>query len=201
MNKIVSFILMLLVLGSCQDDKPLPILGEPKMKDGKEVPHYISDFEFTNQNNKLITNKELEKGIYVADFFFTKCPSICPVVTTQMLRIYEKFENENVNLVSFTMDPVRDTPPVLKDYADRIAVDAPKWQFLTGDKDKLHQLAPDLFSIIIEDGDVPGGFDHSGKLILVDKEGQIRAFCEGTDEDDVTDFMKDIKKLLLEDEK
>ncbi len=202
LNKDCLVLLLLLVfIGACKEDGPLPVLGQPKVVDGEKVPHFIPDFEFMNQDSAMISNEDLAGGIYVADFFFTHCPSICPKVTAQMIRIHEEFQDDNVTLVSYTMDPKRDTPDVLKKYAEKIEAEAPKWHFLTGDKEALHEIDTDYFSIIIEDDDVPGGFDHTGKLILVDQNRHIRAFCEGTDEDDVTEFMKDIKKLLLENEK
>lgn len=185
---------------ACTDDSPLPVLGEKKTVDGEKVNHFIPDFEFLNQDSVVITNEDLE-GIYIADFFFTSCPSICPKVTAEMLRIHDAFLDEPVQLVSYTMDPVRDTPEKLQSYAEKLEVSTPKWQFLTGDKKALHDIATDYFSVVIEDNDAPGGFNHTGKILLVDKNRNIRSFCEGTDEDDVTRFMKDIKKLLAENEK
>ena len=201
MNKFALILVVFVAFFSCQDDTPLPILGEVETVEGKEIHHAIADFAFLNQDSTTITNEDFSDVIYVADFFFTKCPSICPIVKKQMIRIHDEFKNDKLKLVSYTMDPERDTPSVLKDYADRLEVSSPKWHFLTGDKKELHDISPEYFSIIIEDGDVPGGFDHTGKLLLVDQNRHIRAFCEGTDEEDVTDFIKDIKKLLSENEK
>lgn len=201
MNRYILFLFILILLSSCEDNAPLPILGETEVVNGLEVPHAIRDFSFFNQDSVIITNENFAGNIYVADFFFTSCPSICPVVTKQMLRIYETFQNQNVNLVSYTMDPKRDIPAKLKSYAEKLEVSAPKWQFLTGEKDKLHEIAADYFSIVIEDDEAPGGFNHSGYLLLVDKNRHIRSFCIGTDEVEVTEFIKDIKKLLAEDEK
>ena len=198
-NKILLF-LTILLLFSCHEEKEFPILGEMVMKDGKEVPHYIPDFSFMNQDSAIITNKDLSDGFYVADFFFTHCPSICPVVTKEMLRIHDAFKNDNLKLVSYTMDPKRDTPDVLKNYASKLEVKAPKWHFLTGEKKALHDISTDYFNVVIEDGDAPGGFNHTGKLILVDKNRHIRAFAEGTDPEDVDDFIDDIKILLAENE-
>ncbi|WP_235296211.1 SCO family protein [Portibacter marinus] len=200
-NKLTYTLVGMLILISCtNEDKSLPILGEKEMVEGQEVPHSIPDFSFVNQDSTIITNDQLNSGPYVADFFFTHCPSICPIVTKQMLRIHDAFKEENLKLVSFTMDPKRDTPERLKDYASKLEVDAPKWHFLTGDKEELHDIATDFFNVVIEDDEAPGGFNHSGKIILVDKNRHIRAFCEGTDEEDVDDFIKDIKILLSENE-
>ena len=201
MNKIITILSLIFLFNACYDNGPLPILGEMTEKDGEEVPHYIPDFNFINQDGEEFTQDDLDQKIYVADFFFTHCPSICPTVTKAMLRIKEKFEEEDITLVSFTMDPVRDTPERLKKYATDIEVSAPKWVFLTGEKKALHDISTDFFSVVIEDDEAPGGFNHTGNLLLVDKNKHIRAFCEGTDEEDVDEFMKDIKKLLLENEK
>ncbi len=199
-SKVSLLSLLMLLLNACADDGPLPILGEMVEKEGKEVHHFIPDFKFLNQDSAIVTNSDLNQGIYVADFFFTHCPSICPEVTKQMLRIHDKFKDENLKLVSFTMDPKRDTPERLNYYASKLEVEAPKWHFLTGDKKELHAISTDFFSVVIEDDEAPGGFNHTGKLLLVDEERHIRAFCEGTDEEDVDEFIKDIKKLLSENE-
>lgn len=199
MNRLILFLSAILLYSCAQDNTPLPVLGETKIIDGQEVKHEIPDFEFYNQDSVLITNRSLQ-GAYVADFFFVSCPSICPIVTKEMLRIHDAFADDPLQLVSYTMDPKRDTVARLKDYAGKLEVDAPKWHFLTGDKKKLHNIATDYFNVVIEDDEAPGGFNHTGKIILVDKDRHIRAFCEGTDPEDVTDFIKDVKKLLAENE-
>jgi len=189
---------LLLCLCACKSEQTeLPIYGQTEIIDTDTILHEIPAFQFTNQDSVPITNATLADHIYVSDFFFTSCPSICPKVKKQMLRIYDKFEaSELLKLVSHTMDPKRDTPEALRIYASNLEVDTDKWMFLTGDKDELFEIADDYFIAVIEDESVPGGFDHSGKLILVDKDRHIRAFCEGTDPDDVTAFMKDIEWLI-----
>lgn len=200
-NKISAILIGIFLFMSCSTEKKeLDIIGETEIIDGKEVKHTIPDFSFINQDSMVVTNKDLNDGIYVADFFFTHCPSICPTVTKEMLRIHDEFKDEDLKLVSFTMDPKRDTPKVLKNYSSKIEVEAPKWHFLTGDKKALHDISLDFFSVIIEDDDAPGGFNHTGKILLVDENRHIRAFCEGTDPDDVDEFIKDIKILLAENE-
>lgn len=201
MTKLIYIFSIILLIISCGPDQPLPFLGDNKTVDGVDVPHFISDFSFINQDSSIITNSDLAGKIYVADFFFIKCPSICPIVTRQMLRIHEAFKEDEVALVSFTMDPVRDTPPALQEYASKLEVSAPKWQFLTGNKNELHDISTDYFSIIIEDDEAPGGFNHSGYILLVDTKGHIRSYCIGTEEKEVDDLIKDIKKLLAENEK
>lgn len=199
MKKIAFFLLAILILQSCKEERTLPIIGRTQVIDGVTVQHQIPEFSFTNQDSIVITNQDLDDYIYIADFFFISCPSICPKVKKQMLRIYDTFKEENqVKLVSHTIDPKRDTEQALKLYAQNLNVNTDKWMFLTGDKDQLFNQADEYFVAAFEDSDAPGGFDHSGKIILVDKDRHIRAFCDGTDEDSVTEFLKDIKFLLDE---
>lgn len=201
--KYLIFIASLSLWVSCQQQQAeLPIIGRMEIVDGDTVHHMIPDFEFVNQDSMTVKNEDLENHIYLADFFFTSCPSICPVVKKQMLRIYEKYKDEEkVKLVSHTIDPKRDTPAKLKKYAADLGVDTDKWIFLTGDKDSLLEIANDYFVAALEDPEAPGGFDHSGKIILVDTRRHIRSFAEGTEPDDVTRLLKDIQTLLDEYEK
>jgi len=199
MRKLAFVLLAILILQSCKEERSLPIIGRTQVVDGVTVQHQIPEFSFTNQDSTVITNKDLDDYIYIADFFFISCPSICPKVKKQMLRIYDKFKEENqVKLVSHTIDPKRDTEQALRLYAQNLNVNTDKWMFLTGDKDELFDQADEYFVAAFEDSDAPGGFDHSGKILLVDKDRHIRAFCDGTDEDSVTEFLKDIKFLLDE---
>ena len=119
-----------------------------------------------------------------------------------MLKVYEAFEDEDmVKMLSHTLDPEYDNVQILKEYADNIDVATDKWSFVTGDKDEIYDITESYFSVVIEDDEAPGGINHSGKLLLIDKDKHIRAFCEGTDSEDVDDFIKDIKKLIREYEK
>lgn len=183
-------------LGCKQNHGELPYLGETITENGKEVHHKVGNFSHFNQDSVLMTNTDFENHIYVADFFFTSCPSICPKVAKQMLRIYEAVKDDpTVKLVSFTIDPVRDTPAKLKLYADNLGIDHHKWYFLTGDKDSTFELANTFFVAALEDPEAPGGFDHSGKIILVDKNGHVRSFSEGTDAETTPKLIEDIKTL------
>ena len=169
------------------------------MLEGKEIPYSIRDFSFVNQNNEIITQKDFEDKIYVADFFFTTCPTICPTVMTQMLRIYDKYENNpNVALLSHTLDPQVDSIHVLKNYADNLEISAPKWHLVTGPKKEIRSFAKDYMNIVVEDSEAPGGINHTGKIILVDKERRIRSYAEGTDPLEVDKLIEDIDNLLRE---
>jgi protein SCO1/2 len=119
----------------------------------------------------------------------------------EMLKIHQAVkDNSNIKLVSFTIDPKRDTPAKLKLYAENLGIDDTNWYFLSGDKDFTFDLANDFFVVALEDSEAPGGFDHSGKIILVDKNGHVRSFTEGTDSSKTDKFIKDIFKLLAENE-
>jgi protein SCO1 len=182
-------------------DAKLPIIGERQgiLPNGDTIYPTIPNFSFTNQNGQTVSNADFENKIYVVDFFFTSCPTICPKVTAQMLRVHDKFkDNTNVLLLSHSIDPKRDSVGRLRDYAGKLGVSAPKWHFVTGEKDAIYNIADDYFSIAKEDPNAPGGFDHSGRLILVDKLRRVRSFCDGTDAADVDRFMEDIERLLRE---
>jgi len=194
-NYLFAFILITLFC-AC-DTKPkkthLPILGERKLVDGDTVFHTIPDFTFINQDSVIITPETFAGEAYIVDYFFTSCPTICPKVKAQTLRIYDRFkENEELSFLSVSIDAKYDTIPRLKWYADKLDVDGKKWHFVTGDKDMIYEIANDFFHIAIEDASAPGGFDHDGRLILVDKNKNIRTFCDALDPESVDDFMDDL---------
>jgi protein SCO1/2 len=177
-----------------------PILGFKDISpEGDTIEHRIPDFSFINQDSMLITNETFAGKAYISDFFFIHCPSICPRVKAQMLRIYDKFEdNDNLLLLSHSIDTRNDTVPALKAYAEKLKVDSSKWHFVTGDKDMIFSLADEYFVSAMEAPDVAGGFDHSGRIILVDKDRHVRAFAEGTDPEDVTRFLRDLEWFMKE---
>jgi len=199
-----SFYLLvcLFVLGqmACQSGpRVLPILGERDFENGDTVYHTIPDFEFIDQDSNKVTKADFKGKIYIADFFFTHCPTICPKVTKQMMRLYDKYKSDDrVLLLAHSIDVRNDTVGRLKEYADKLEIKTPKWRLVTGKKEDILGIANQYFSIAKEDSESPGGFDHSGKLILTDKQFRIRAFCDGTDPVSVDNFMKDIDALLLE---
>jgi len=198
------FLAFLGILFACEPTPPvveqkLPILGNRDFDGSDTIYHQIPDFAFVNQDSQLVTNTTFANKMYVADFFFTSCPTICPKVKKQMLRLYERYENQDSLLfASYTVDPKRDSVGKLNQYASNLDVNSEKWHFLTGEKDELYEIADDYFSIAIEDPNAPGGFDHSGRLILVDENRHVRAFCDGTDAVAVDRFMLDIERLLAE---
>ncbi|WP_339655516.1 SCO family protein [uncultured Maribacter sp.] len=143
--------------------------------DGKK--RKVPSFEFLNQDSIVVSNKDYLGKVYVVDFFFTRCPSICPVMTTNLVDVQRYFKgNEHFGIASFSITPEFDTPQVLRTYADKYKIQKPGWNLLTGDKDVVYRLANAGFNIFAaEMPDVPGGFEHSGLFALVDKEGYLRS--------------------------
>lgn len=146
----------------------IEINGEPK-----KVP----TFSFTNQEGKTITNKDYEEKVYVVEFFFSTCPTICPRMNANLIQIQNTFEDfENFGVASFTINPEHDTPEVLKVYANKYGVTNPNWHLLTGDKEAIYKLSNTGFNIYVgEEEEAEGGFEHSGNFALIDKNGFIRS--------------------------
>ena len=178
----------------------LPILGERYVDDNQDtVYHSIADFAFVNQIGDTIRKEDMAGKIYVADFFFTTCPTICPVMKKEMLRVYEQFKGEpNFRILSHSIDPTHDTQAVLKDYAEKLGVpDAATWNFLTGDQEKIFEIGQTSYlTTTMADELEPGGFLHSGAFVLVDQQGRIRGVYDGTKTEQVDRLLADIPKLL-----
>ena len=178
----------------------LPILGERYVDDNQDtVYHSIADFAFVNQVGDTIRKEDMAGKIYVADFFFTSCPTICPVMKKEMLRVYEQFKGDpNFRILSHSIDPSHDTQAVLKDYAEKLGVpDAATWNFLTGDQEKIFEIGQTSYlTTTMADDMEPGGFLHSGAFLLVDQQGRIRGVYDGTKTDQVDRLLADIPKLL-----
>ena len=153
------------------DDTKLAFLninGEPK-----KVP----DFSFTDQNGNTITNKDYEGKVYLVEFFFTTCPTICPRMNSNLVQIQNNFDGiDNFGVASFTINPNYDTPEVLKTYAEKYGITNPNWHLMTGEQDAIYKLANEGFNLYTaEDESVEGGFEHSGNFALIDKNGFIRS--------------------------
>jgi protein SCO1/2 len=196
-----GLLLALVLLSACRDQGPrtLPILGERQVVNGDTLYPRIPDFAFVNQDSQVVTNATFAGKAYVVDFFFIHCPTICPKVKANGLRLYEKYRDDpRIMLLSHSIDTRNDTVPALKRHAEKLGIDARKWHLVTGAKDSIYGIADNYFSIAVEDPSAPGGFDHSGRLILVDPDRHVRSFADGTNADDVTRFMDDIDLLLEE---
>lgn len=194
--------LYLMLTSSCIEQKgqKLPIFGQKEVTGTDTVYHTIGDFKLVDQDSSIVTDESLRGKIYVADFFFTSCRTICPIMKTQMLRVYESIQDDtDVILVSHTIDPEHDTVALLHDYADRLGVKSDKWHFLTGVKDSIYYLAQtSYFATAMEAEDEPDGFIHSGAFLLIDKKGRIRGKYDGTREEEVNKLLKDIAVLKKE---
>jgi protein SCO1/2 len=162
--------------------------------------HTISDFELYNQNGDTITRSFYDNKIYVVDFFFTTCLTICPIMTDHMLQIQEKLKNDpEVFLLSHTVIPKHDSIPVLKKYATEKGINAAKWNLVTGDKKHIYDLARKSYLATKSDGD-GGAYDmiHTENFVLVDKEKRIRGFYDGTDPAAMENLLSDIAILKAE---
>lgn len=201
-----SIILLLFV--ACGPEKRLPILGHrevvKKMANGSSVTdtvyQTIPAFRFLNQDSTVVTNKNFDNSIYVADFFFTSCPTICPTMHRNLMKVYKKFKgNKEVKLLSHTIDVKYDLPSRMKSYATKLGVEGTQWEFLWGSRDSIYNLAEKNYLVAVkEDKNEPGGYIHQGYLILVDKQKRVRGAYDGTQEDQVKQLMEDMDTLLKE---
>ena len=159
--------------------------------------HKINDFVLTNQNGELISQEFYQNKIYVADFFFTTCPDICPIMTENMGYLQSELKNQtDVLLVSFSVTPNVDSVDVLRSYADLKGVDDSKWNLFTGSKKDIYELARKSFLVAKNDGDA-GRYDmiHTENFVLIDKESRIRGFYDGTNEEEMKKLLTDVKIL------
>ena len=209
--KIVSRITNSKIVESNRSQSSNPLQYVILNGEAKKVP----EFTFLNQDSIIISNEDFSKRVYVAEFFFTSCPSICPIMNKNMKRIENRFgKRQDFGIASFSIDPIKDTPSVLKAYAETYDVFSQNWHFLTGEKDKIYNLANEGFNIFASvNPRVAGGFEHQGYFALIDKNGFIRCrsdqfgnpivYYMGVDEEDVeiqeVDLLiDDIEKLLKE---
>ena len=200
--RLVSFyITICFILFACrQPTGQLPVLGNPTISGKDTVYPTIADFSLTNQDGQTVTNKTFGGKIYVADFIFLSCPTICPKMTKEMYNAYLPFvHDERVAFISHTIDPEYDTIPRLKAYASNLGVTTKNWHFLTGNQDSIMNLAQhSYFSTAYPDSTSPGGFTHSGGLLLVDKNRHIRGVYNGTKPKETQRLINDIRMLLKE---
>lgn len=180
---------------------------------GKEG-HKIPDFSFINQNNDVVIKDSLNGNIYIANFFFTSCPTICPVMTKNMAYVQRKLRvYPDIRFLSHTVDPINDTPERMLDYINtlkskNININLANWDFVTGDKKELYEIASAYFVNVSPDSLAPGGFLHSEYFVIIDKEGKVRSgidknnnvvgVYDGTNDAQMKDLINDIKVLLAE---
>ena len=185
--------------------QPLPIYNpsnfNPELVDksvqNKTEHHTVSDFSLINQNGETITQEAYKDKIYVTDFFFTRCGTICPIMTDNMAEIQQEFLNDDdIMLLSLSVTPEIDSVSVLRDYANKKGVIDSKWNVTTGNKKHIYNLARKSYFAVVEQGD--GGlqdFIHTSNFILIDKKNQIRGIYDGTNADDIQQIIADIKNL------
>ena len=160
----------------------------------------IPAFRFLNQDSLPVTEKDFNGKIYVADFFFTPCPTICPTMHRNLLKVYSKYlNNPEVKFASHTIDMKYDTPSRMKAYATKLGIKGTQWEFLWGTRDAVYAIAERNYLVSVgEDGKAAGGFVHQGYLVLVDKDKRIRGAYDGTEDEQVQQLMHDMDVLLAE---
>ena len=180
--------------------KHLPVIGPFDITaKGDTVYHTIPSFSFINQENKIITSKDLEDKIYVASFFFVRCPKICPKMNDELERVQAAFKNEpDFKLLSHTVNPENDSVSVLYEYAQKHHADYNQWWFLTGNKDSIYNIARDGYLVLAAKGKTANDFFHSQDLILVDKDKHIRGIYDGMEHAEVDTLIDEIKVLMYE---
>jgi len=202
---------VILIFGIWAVPKIVATFSKPDMAyilNQEKEPTKVPAFSFTDQNGKTITNKDYEGKVYVAEFFFTTCPSICPIMNRNMVKVQNEFYgNPDLGIASFTINPELDTPEVLKEYADKYKVTNPNWHMLTGDKAAIYKLANEGFHIYAgESLDSDEVFEHSGLFALIDQEGNIRSrydengnaliYYDGLETEGIQMLIEDINILL-----
>ncbi|SFN45307.1 protein SCO1/2 [Bizionia echini] len=207
---IISLIIVTIIYNILDVEKPLPIY-QPAMVNFELVDstiqhqkkyHKIADFSLTNQNGKTITQADYKDKIYVADFFFTTCQTICPIMTDHMVYIQKELKNDpEVMLLSHTVTPEIDSVPQLKKYALKKGVDDTRWNLVTGDKKQIYDLARKSYLAVKDvEGFDPYDMIHTENFMLIDKKRQIRGFYDGTNPEEIKRLIADIQKLKKDSE-
>lgn len=193
-------------------NKALPVINPVDVNEEMVDPellrigygHTIGNFSFLNQAGKVITQEDVKNKVYVVEYFFTTCGTICPKMNEQMQRVHSSYKNnEDFRILSFTVDPEVDTVEQLNRYAKQHGADSKKWFFLTGEREKLYGLARKSFFVLKpaeaeNQGDVGSDFIHTNNFVLVDKEMRIRGYYDGTSTKEVDKLILDIDRLLKE---
>ncbi len=203
------FLLASSVITACNNNKKLPIYGNReavtvKDENGNDkidtIYQTIPSFKLLNQDSVYITQDTFKGKVYVADFFFTACSTICPTMHRNLKTVYDEYKNNpDVMFLSHTIDFKYDKPSVLKKYAAKLGVDASKWQFVYGNKEEVYHLAEhDYLVAVQEDSTAKDGYIHQGWLVLIDKDKKMRGAYDGTKADQVEQLKKDISTLLAE---
>lgn len=201
----LSAIIVYLFYNALKPPEKLPVyqpsMVNPQLVDStlqfKKKYHAIADFSLINQNGKTVTHEDYIDKIYIADFFFTTCPTICPIMTQNMVDVQDRIANDDeVLLLSHSVTPEIDSVPQLKKYALEKGVNDAKWNLVTGDKKQIYELARKSYMVVKTDGD-GGPFDmiHTENFVLVDKKRQVRGYYDGTKAEDMDKLMEDLAVL------
>ena len=159
----------------------------------------VPGFQLTNQNGQPFGSAQLSGKIWIADFIYTTCPGPCPMISSRMSELQKPLQKTDVHLVSFSVDPEKDTPEVLRGYADKLQAEPGRWDFLTGAKPAIYKLSHDGFKLAVSDGsDAQGIPVHSTRIVLVDRHGQIRGYYDATEPEAITKLLADTNHLLRE---
>ena len=162
----------------------------------------LPGFQLTNQNGQPFGSAQLSGKIWIADFIYTTCPGPCPMISGRMSELQKPLDKTDVHLVSFSVDPEKDTPEVLRAYADKLQAEPGHWDFLTGAKSAIYNLSHDGFKLAVSDGSEAQGIPvHSTRMVLVDRHGQIRGYYDATEPEAITKLLADTNHLLREEPK
>ncbi len=196
--KFCAIFIFLVCFIACTDEH-LPVLNDPK-ENNPSKKHSIPPFSFVDQDNLIVTEKTFTGKVYVADFIFLSCPTICPKMNLEMLKVYKAFEHDDrVLFISHTIDPKNDSIPLLKAFAESLGVSSAKWHFVTGNVDSIYSIAQkNYFTEAYPDSTDHKNFIHGGGLLLVDKNRHIRGVYDGTDETETVRLIEEIKILTKE---
>lgn len=186
----------------------LPLLGEPSYQT-VQTPHgpktdtiypVVPSFSVTDQQDRVVNNRTVRNKIYIANFFFTSCPAICPVMNRNLKKVYDLYAAKSgILFLSHSIDPNHDTPEILARYAQGLGADPEKWRFVTGKKEDIYQLAEKgYYSPANNDDGQQGGYVHSSGLILIDRNGHMRGVYDGTSDEEVNQLINDVPLLLAE---
>lgn len=199
------------ILYEQKHERKLPILNPTDVNgalvdsalQNKGVNHTVLDFHLTNQDGKTVTQEIIKERVVIANFFFATCPTICPIMSSQLSRVHNEYlKDNNVIILSHTVWPEMDSAEVLKEYGERYDADSKRWQFLTGNKHHLYNLARKSYLVAPSINDTnfdqggEGDFIHTENIVLIDKKRRIRGFYDGTDSLEVSQLIEDVQILL-----
>lgn len=187
-----------MVLFACSEQKKeLPVYGQTQLNDkGEEVDHTIAPFRFTNQDGEVVSDSDYEGTVYVSDFFFTTCKTICPEMTIQLARLQKELGFDGYKILSHTVNPETDSEEVLRAYADNMGADLKNWDFVTGDAQTIYRQAASYQVAALKDTNQLMPFVHSEYLILIDKKSRVRGLYDGTSTEEVDKLITDLKWLI-----